>query len=217
MALEVFADAIKNYIEVAGVSQHVIQRVGKSDELIPLFSFLYFIFLPSLQHRRQVPLHLQLRHGPDVRLPRHYRRAQRDAHKVAGVRHVPAAVLPLLQCQALRGDALLGSSATQEAPCLLLCGFVAHDAGREHVLGLACDRALSHCRQRRTQWRAAACTPLLMQNLLLQAFISTGGHTGLSCEDGANVAAPTCGWFKDASGAHIQCAANFQSACAHST
>ena len=41
----------------------------------------------------------------------------------------------------------------------------------------------------------------------LQAVISTGSNTGVTCADGANSGSPTCGFFKDSAGKNIQCVA----------
>ena len=47
-----------------------------------------------------------------------------------------------------------------------------------------------------------------------EQIIMTGGRNAVSsCVDGALAAAPTCGWFKDASGANIVCVAHPLSGC----
>ncbi len=68
-----------------------------------------------LQHRWPVPLHLQLRHRSDVRLPRHCLSGQCHAHQVTSVCDLPAALLALLQCQALRGVRLPRSTCAAQA------------------------------------------------------------------------------------------------------
>ena len=44
-----------------------------------------------------------------------------------------------------------------------------------------------------------------------QVIIQTGGSTGAACDATGGSTAPTCGWFKDATGADIPCAADLPS------